>query len=368
MDKVLYISSMGKVHDYRFLKKLADDYELTYLHYSASEVMQEIKELNIRVIHKKPFKNNLPLLSELPHLKKVYKTIKPDIVHTGYVWQTGILASMLNLHPHLSMAWGSDILIEPEKHFMIKMMVRKVMNQCDHIQCDAEVVKSKIISLFNTPADKITVFPWGIDLALYKKQDKEESRKELGLNPDDMIFICTRPLEKLYRVTELLHVFKDFAKGKKDVKLVLATDGTLRDEVLHFIEDSNLQDKILFKGWIKYYEMPVYYNAADVNVSNSSSDGTSLSMLEAMACGCGLIVTDVPAIIEWVNKDNGFIVSREDPGEFKQAMEKYYSDRSLINTHGRKNIELAKEKADWDKNYLKLKDIYSNLRKNPSAS
>jgi glycosyltransferase involved in cell wall biosynthesis len=114
--------------------------------------------------------------------------------------------------------------------------------------------------------------------------------------------------------------------------------------------------------------MPVYYNAADVNVSNSSSDGTSLSMLEAMACGCGLIVTDVPAIIEWVNKDNGFIVSREDPGEFKQAMEKYYSDRSLINTHGRKNIELAKEKADWDKNYLKLKDIYSNLRKNPSAS
>ena len=82
-------------------------------------------------------------VSEVPHLKKIYNDFKPDIVHTGYVWQVGILASMLNLHPHLSMPWGSDILVEPDKYFFLKAFVKKVMIQCYHVQCDAEFVKQK---------------------------------------------------------------------------------------------------------------------------------------------------------------------------------------------------------------------------------
>jgi glycosyltransferase involved in cell wall biosynthesis len=363
MVKVLYISSKGGIHDYRFLKKLADDYELTYLHYSSADIMKEIKELNLQIIHKKPLKNNLPLLSVLPHLKKVYNTIKPDIVHTGYVWQVGILVALQNLHPHLSMVWGSDVLIEPEQYYIIKMMVRKVMNQCDHVQCDAEFVKSKIISTYKIPPEKITVFPWGIDLSSFKRLDKIECRKQLGLNENDIIFMCTRPLQKLYRVPEMLKEFKEFAKDKNDVKMLLVTDGSLKEEVLRFIDENKLQDKIIFKGWIEYSELPVYFNAADVHVSNSISDGTSLSLLEAMACGCGLIVTDVPAIIEWVDDKNGIVVNRKNPDELKQAFEKYYNKRDLIALHGNKNIEIAKEKADWDKNYLKLKDIYQKMLK-----
>lgn len=363
MTKILYISSKGGIHDYRFLKKLTDDYELTYLHYSAAEVMKEIKELNLQIVHKKPFKNNLPVLSELPHLKKIYNKIKPDIVHTGYVWQVGILAAIQNLHPHLSMVWGSDVLIEPDKHYILKMMVRKVMNQCDHVQCDAEFVKSKIISTYKILPEKVTVFPWGIDLSSFKKLDKNVCRKQLGLKEKDIIFMCTRPLQKLYRVPEMLYEFKDFAKDKNDVKMVLVTDGLLREEVLRYVEENKLKDKILFKGWIEYSELPVYFNAADVHVSNSISDGTSLSLLEAMACGCGLIVTDVPAIIEWVNNENGIVVSRKNSNELKQAFEKYYNNRNLIDLHGNRNILIAKEKADWDKNYLKLKDIYTNLLK-----
>lgn len=363
MNKVLYISSKGGIHDYRFLKKLADDYELTYLHYSPAGIMKEIKELNLQIIHKKPLKNNLPLISELPHLKKVYNSIKPDIVHTGYVWQVGILAAMQNLHPHLSMVWGSDVLIEPDKYYLIKMMVRKVMKQCDHVQCDAEFVKSKIISAYKIPPKKITVFPWGIDLSIFKKLDKSECREQLGLNENDIIFLCTRPLQKLYRVPEMLQEFKKFSKDKNDVKMLLAADGSLKEDVIRFIDENKLQDKILFKGWIEYPELPVYFNACDAHVSNSISDGTSLSLLEAMACGCGLIVTDVPAITEWVNESNGIVVNRKNPDELRQAFEKYYYQKELIGLHRNKNLEIAKEKADWDKNYLKLKNIYTNLLK-----
>ncbi|MGH2575551.1 MAG: glycosyltransferase, partial [Ignavibacteria bacterium] len=137
--KILYVTAKGGVHDYRFLKKMIEDYDVLLLHYAAGELIEDIKKLNgLRIISKKPLIKSFPPLSELFHFKKIYNQFKPDIVHTGYVWQVGILASLLNMHPHLSMVWGSDILIDPESNFFIRKIVKKVVNQCDHIQCDAE--------------------------------------------------------------------------------------------------------------------------------------------------------------------------------------------------------------------------------------
>lgn len=80
-----------------------------------------------------------------------------------------------------------------------------------------------------------------------------------------------------------------------------------------------------------------------------------------MACGTGLVVTDVPAIKEWVQEENGFMVKRGSPDEIAGAMEKYYNDRALVIGHGATNIQIASQRADWDRNYLKLEEIYSKL-------
>src|SRR5689334_8284735 len=118
--KVLYVSSNGGIHDYRFLKKLTGDYEVLFLHYAANEIIDEIDKLGrLQIISKKPAFKSMPLLSEGRHFKKVLKEFQPDIVHTGYVWQVGILAANSGVRPHLSMPWGSDILLEPDKSFIL---------------------------------------------------------------------------------------------------------------------------------------------------------------------------------------------------------------------------------------------------------
>jgi glycosyltransferase involved in cell wall biosynthesis len=69
----------------------------------------------------------------------------------------------------------------------------------------------------------------------------------------------------------------------------------------------------------------------------------------------------VPAIKEWVNEQNGLVVPRENPGEIAKALEQYYNNRELLSTHGDVSVNIAKENADWDKNYIKLKEIYNKL-------
>lgn len=360
--KVLYVSSNGGIHDYRFLKKLVEDYDVLFLHYAANEIIDEIDRLdNLEIISKRPAFRSMPVISERGHFSRVVKEFKPDIVHTGYVWQVGILADYSGFHPHLSMPWGSDILTEPDKSFIRKKFVSRVMKSCDHVQCDADFVKKKIIDDYGLGEDKITVFPWGIDLGLFYKSDKESARKQLKLESGKFILIFNRYLEPVYGVKYLLEAFRLFSQNKKDVQLLMISDGSGKNEVVKFIAENGLEEKITLIGRVPNAELPCFLNAADVYVSSSLSDGTSLSLLEAMACGTGLVVTDVPSIKEWVNQSNGIVAERANAGELARAMESYYSNRQLEEKHSAENISIAKQRADWDKNYKKLKDIYRKL-------
>ena len=360
--KILYVSSNGGIHDYRFLKKLVEDYEVLFLHYASGEIIDELDRLDhLQIISKKPAFRSLPLVSERGHFRKVLNEFKPDLIHSGYVWQVGILAAGSGFHPHLSMPWGSDILIEPDKSFFKKNLVRKVIKTCDHIQCDAEFVKQKIISDYGKPADDITVFPWGIDLNLFSTKDKSDARKQLNLNPDKFIIIFNRHFEPVYGVSYLLEAFAKFSEGKNDVEMLMLSEGSGKTEALRYITEKGLDEKIRILGRVPNKDLPLLLSASDVYISPSLSDGTSLSLLEAMACGPGLIVTDVPAIKEWVTGENGIMTARGNSAALAEAMEKYYRSPELVKTHGEKNAVIAAERADWDKNYLKLKEIYSNL-------
>lgn len=360
--KILYVTSNGGIHDYRFLKKLIEDYDVLLLHYAANSLIDEIKNLkNLKIISVKPFIKSFPLLTKIFHLKKVYDNFKPDVVHTGYVWQVGILASVLNLHPHLSMPWGSDILFEPDESWLKRILVKKVMRQCDQIQCDAEFVKNKIIKDYGVPEDKITVFPWGIDLNLFREQDKNLCRKELGINADSFVTVFTRHFDTVYGIKDLLEGFRLFCKNKNDVQLLLISGGSLKDYVVNFISKHNLEPYIKIIGNIPNSKLPVYLGAADVYISPSLSDGASLSLLEALAVGPGIVVTDVPAIREWISPENGIVIPINNPEEICKALESYNNNRALISKHAALNKEIAKKRADWDKNYLELKKIYTKL-------
>jgi glycosyltransferase involved in cell wall biosynthesis len=363
--KILYVTSKGSIHDYRFLKKLVNDYRVLLFHCSEFEMTAEIGTLNgLEIISRKPRFKPLPLLSELAFFKKIVNDFKPDIVHTGYVWKVGVLAAFAGVHPHLSMPWGSDVLTEPDSKFIVKKLVNKVFRTCDHIQCDADFVKSKIISDYTINPEKITVFPWGIDLEMFKKSENKQCRANLNIPHDSFVIIFNRHLEDFYGVEYLMNAFRDFAADKNNVLLLIVAEGTMKSAIREFIGKNNLTDKVRIMGRVSNAELPAILNCSDIYISPSFSDGTSLSLLEAMACGMGIVVTDVPAITEWVSGDNGFVVPRKNTGQITAALQEYYSNRNLIAKHGEKNIKIAKERADWDNNYKKLKEIYNRLKAN----
>ncbi|MDD1671097.1 MAG: glycosyltransferase, partial [Methanomicrobiales archaeon] len=138
---------------------------------------------------------------------------------------------------------------------------------------------------------------------------------------------------------------------------------SLGPQIKGFIREHGLDEKVVMPGLIEESRMPAYFHASDLYLSCSLTDGTSVSLLQAMACGLPVVVTDLPANREWVQEGrNGQVARVGEPEEYARAilrtMQATSSEKRRIARFNRKIIE---ERADWDKNILLLLATYNRI-------
>lgn len=364
--RICYVSSNLNVHDERFLIKFVENkYEVHVVSFTKNKI-NERNELYFHNYHLKmegkSIKSLLNIYYGVKFLKNLIKEIKPDILHAGYTESDGFLSALTGFHPFLLMPWGSDILIGPKKSIVNRLRTKYAIRKADMITCDAEFVKNEIIKLSGYPKDKIIVFPQGIDLKKFNtKVDGSEIRNKLGWE-DKKILVMTRNFHPVYGIEYFLEALPEVIKENPDVRVILCGDGPLRDKLTQIVTSHSISNYVFFAGHVPNDELPKYFRAADAYVSSSLSDGTSLSLLEAMACGLPVVVTDVPAILEWVeNGKNGFVVPRQNSKILARKIIDLLNDEKSQKKFSSKNIKIAEEKANWDKNFNKLEKMYEML-------
>jgi glycosyltransferase involved in cell wall biosynthesis len=261
------------------------------------------------------------------------------------------------------MPMGSDVLLVPKKSLLIRKITKFTIKRADMITCDAETVKREIIQLSGYPPEKIVVFARGIDLSLFKPNIslRLNLRKRLDIE-EKKVIIMNRSFKPVYGIDYFLRALPRVWEKVPSVYVLLIGSGPLEREFKKIVKELNLESIVKFIGEVPNAEMPAYLNASDLYVSSSLSDGTSLSLLEAMACGLPVVVTDVPAILEWVeNGVNGLVVPRRSIDELAEAIIYLLQQEDIRKEMGEKNITIAKERADWDKNFNKLEQMYEIL-------
>jgi glycosyltransferase involved in cell wall biosynthesis len=127
--------------------------------------------------------------------------------------------------------------------------------------------------------------------------------------------------------------------------------------------------RVSLHGPIGYEELPNYYRSADLYVAASRSDGTSISLLEAMACGCPVLVSDIPGNMEWVEPDrNGWTFPDGDADALAGAILQAVEARSRLLEMGRAARRTAEARADWRKNFPQLARAFEIATNQPIGS
>ena len=263
------------------------------------------------------------------------------------------LASDAGLHPLVSMSWGFDLLVNAEKNLINRRHVRFALQRTAVLLDDCQAVSDKAAE-YGFPSDRIVTFPWGVDLQTYRPRDIS-----VPADRQTIVLLSTRSMEKLYGCDVIVDAFIKAAGIDEELRLVMLGDGSQKNQLMQHIAIAGINERVSFVGNVPEKEMATYFHASDIYISASHSDGSSVSLLQAMACGLPAIVSDIPGNREWVRGgQTGWLFKDGDRNELVALMIAAAHSPQQRSTFGVKARATIVERADWQKNSYKLMDAY----------
>ena len=138
--------------------------------------------------------------------------------------------------------------------------------------------------------------------------------------------------------------------------------GSQGARVRQILLNGGVLDRVTFGGQVSQIELPRWYHWADVYISPSHVDGSSVSLMEALASSLPCLVSDIPANQEWVTEgENGWLFRDGDADALAAKILKAVSERDALPGIGRAARAVAEERADWTKNSAKLMQTYQRV-------
>lgn len=280
--------------------------------------------------------------------------IKPDLVHAGPIQGPALLAALAEFHPLVTMSWGSDILLRAKRSPGMCFATACTLEHSDVFLADCQAVADEALR-YGFPAENIIQFPWGVDLAHFSPENGavagSELRRSLGWE-DQFVILCNRTWSPLYGVDLLAEAFVGAVEENPNLRLLLVGGGIQAERIRQILKP--VMDKVVMPGWLGEDDLPGVYCAADLFVSPSYSDGSSISLLEALACGRPVLVSDILGNREWVKPgEAGELFAAGDHQSLRKQLLKM-AENPTLSQYGRRARVLAEARANWQKNFQQL--------------
>ncbi len=357
--RILYFSRDYCPHDHRILTAImAGGHEAHYLrledagrNLESRPIPEGVQVVQWRGGTKKFHWYNIPSL--VLSLKEVLIDVHPDLVHAGPIQSVGMVSVLSGFHPFVSMSWGFDLMQDAGRNIYSRWVTRNVLYRSDWLFGDCQAVLNKA-GEFGYNLTRSSYFPWGVDLQHFSPADGSSIRKQCGWM-DETILFCNRSWEPQYGVDIVVSAFVKAANVNPHLRLLLSGSGSQKELITRILEEGGVLDKVYFTGQIPNNELPAYYRAADLYISASHTDGSSVSLMEALACGSPAAVSDIPSNREWIRPgEEGWLFPDRSVEALSEIMLKLDMEKVNLAVMRIKARRKAEQYADWTINQLKM--------------
>jgi glycosyltransferase involved in cell wall biosynthesis len=366
--RVLYFTRDYTPHDHRFLSALAETpHTIFSLRLERRGRQLEDRPLPPQVEQVQWNGGQHPVsLIEAPalltDLKRVIQRVQPDVIHAGPIQSAALLAALSGFQPLVSMSWGSDLLKDADRDWKMRLATRYTLSRTTVLAGDCEAVRQKAMA-FAFPAERVVLFPWGVDLQRFSPGEPSGLRSRLGWE-DAFVVLSLRTWEPIYGVDVVVKAFCQAAEQEPRLRLLLLGGGSQANMLRQMLARNGLLERVHFGGQVSGDELPAYYRAADLYVSASHSDGSSVSLMEALGCGLPVLVSDIPGNREWIRPQEkaGWLFPDGDSTGLAAGMLRAADQEADLQERQNAARALAERRADWRINFKQLLHAYDLAR------
>lgn len=330
-QRCLYVTSGWGVHDDRWVRALQSlGFESTV--FSLGRDASTVEEL--RVLVEQAATSSTPILAG--PLTSITRTLE------------GIDAFLVGL------SWGFDLYELEEVNDL------SWLTHLDGLIVDSVATAAIAESAGVAPAN-ITILPWGVDLEEFTPNGPTADLTHFGIPTDAEIIFSARAHEALYRVADVVIGFASITNQLPQAHLLIAHTGSLTPELEDLAADLGVSSRVHFIGKVAEADLPGILRASACYVSATSVDGTSVTLLQAMACGVPVVVSDSQGNLGWVeNSVTGRTFPVGDTQELGQALLRSISSVTLSSVRSDlidSALLQVRRDADWCSNIYCLRAV-----------
>lgn len=291
-------------------------------------------------------------------IRLTLKSNKIDVVHchqyTPFVY--GVLAALFT---SVKVVFTEHGRFHPDSYTWKRRMVNPLLGW----------VTNSIVAISQATAQALAEYEWfslrsirviynGIQAP--GTEAKTDHRAELGIEPDDIVFGTIARFDTIKNLPMMIAGFRELKNVNGNARLLLVGDGGEREKLESLVDEYGLRNEVIFSGYQK--DTAKYMSVIDIYLLTSYSEGTSMTLLEALSMGVCSIVTRVGGNVEIVEHNvNGIVVDSEDVADLSAWMIKLAGDSDHRNKLGQAGKGIFNEKFSVEKMTAQYSEIYSRI-------
>ena len=335
-----------------------NDYFLIHYNHSPDEIYELGFEEIIIPIGSFPFARELRKLFLFPLKLRKYCL---DVVHETSQMNIYLLPTnfkkVVTIHDLIP-------LVLPEYSSKLIALHHKIgfplsLYQSDKVICVSESTEQDLFSLYSLSSKKVEMIYEGRGLAFKRENNTArlaKVKKKYRLPKNYYLSVATlTPRKNLERV---LRAFSRLKDKKSELFFVGRAEGETKTRLIFLAIELGIYDRVRFAGWVDKDDLPALYSMASACVFTTLYEGFGLPILEAQACGCPVITSNVSSMPE-IAGSGALFVTPTYLCEIETMLEIILKPRirSVLIGNGYENVK----RFNWARTARMTREVYERL-------
>jgi glycosyltransferase involved in cell wall biosynthesis len=254
-------------------------------------------------------------------------------------------------HEH---GWGVDAPSRPRR-----LLDRTLISHgTDAFVAVSEATRDRMVDVAGLRREDIVVIPNGISAP--PSGPVHDVRTELGIAPSAPVIGTVAVMRPEKALDVLLRSALELRARFPALRVLIAGQGPERPAIERLVEELGLRDTVTLLGVRQ--DVPAVLAALDVAVFSSTSEGSPLSILEAMEAGRPVVATRVGGVPELIEDGvHGLLVAPRDPAAIAGGVARILDDRAAAEAMGRRARERRRSEYDVDVMVKRIERLYEEL-------